>query len=251
VSAGSRRCFLAGYPTTRAIRANAPKLLKRSRGQLMMCNREGRCLPLLITEVGPPSVTSREDIAGLICHHFQLMRYEFHVLCSNSDPFLVVFSKRSARGAVFVRGRISDGPVYLTFHAWEADRFGDHEVLSFHVKLSIEGLPHHAWFQYIVDKILCDEAVVHHVDQSTRHREGLRSFNCWAFSRNPSRIPQVVFLTLTDRQGDPRIDAQLQFIRPHNVKHGQVFKVIIHIDSVEDLMFHHQPHEQRIAEGKV
>jgi hypothetical protein len=149
-----------------------------------------------------------------------------------------------------VKGRASDGPVELRFHAWDADRFREGVIVPYQVKLSIEGLPHHAWYQDVVEKVLGDVAVIHHVEQATRRKEDLRFYGCWAFCQDPNRIPQTVFLTLLDRLGDPRVDAQLHFTRPRNVKR-EVFKILIHIDSVEDLRFYHYPPEQLTAEGRV
>jgi hypothetical protein len=47
---------------------------------------------LLISEEGVLGVASREDVAEIIGHHFDLMRYEFHVFRSHSEPFIVLFS---------------------------------------------------------------------------------------------------------------------------------------------------------------
>jgi hypothetical protein len=131
---------------------------------------------------------------------------------------------------VFARGRVSDGPVNLRFHSWDIDHFGERVLIPFHVKLSIEGIPHHVWYQEIAEKIVGDEAVIHHVDQASCMRTDLRFFVCWAFCQNPSRLPHVVCLTLSDRFGDPGRDAQLHFSRPRTMKRGQVFRVLIHID---------------------
>jgi hypothetical protein len=206
-----------------------------------------------ITEEGPLGVASREEISEIVCHHFGLLRYELRILRSNPEPFIIIFTDRAARDTVFARGRVSDGPVDLRFHSWswEIDRFGERDFIPYHVKISLEGIPHHAWYQDVAGKILGDAVVIHHVDQATRRREDLRFYVCWAFSHNPSRIPQLVFLTLSDAPGDPRVDAQLSFTRPRNVKRGQVFKVLIHVDSAEDLTSYHQPPEQLAAEGKV
>jgi hypothetical protein len=76
-------------------------------------------------------------------------------------------------------------------------------LIPYHVKVSLEGLPHHAWSIEMAERVLRDEAVIHHVEQATRRREDFRFYSCWAFSQYPSRIPQVVYLTLTDRLGDP------------------------------------------------
>jgi hypothetical protein len=35
---------------------------------------------LVVTEEGPRGVTSREEVAKIIEHHFGLRRYDFHIL---------------------------------------------------------------------------------------------------------------------------------------------------------------------------
>jgi hypothetical protein len=54
--------------------------------------------------------------------------------------------------------------------------------MPFHVKLSLEGLPHHAWFQEIADKVVGDEALIHHVEQATRRKEDLKIRGQWSES---------------------------------------------------------------------
>jgi hypothetical protein len=206
---------------------------------------------LFISEEGVLGVASREDVAEIIGHHFDLMRYEFHVFRSHLEPFIVLFSEHSVRDVVFARGRVSDGPVELQFDSWNVDRCAERTMLPFHVKISIEGLPQHAWFQEIADKVVGDAAIIHYIDQATRRRTDQSFFICWAFCHNPSQIPQLVYLTLTDRHGDPSLDVQLHFTRPRNVKKGHTFRVLVHIDSVEDLRFFHHPAEQLMVGGKV
>jgi hypothetical protein len=56
--------------------------------------------------------------------------------------------------------------------------------------------PQHAWTQEIAEKVLCDEAVIHHIEESSRRRLDQRAYHCWAFSKDSSRIPQLVYLSL-------------------------------------------------------
>jgi hypothetical protein len=85
--------------------------------------------------------------------------------------------------------------------------------------------------------VLGDVALIHHVDQATYHHEDQRFFVCWAFCHNPSQIPQFMFLILIDRHADPRLDGHLQISRSHTIKQGHTFRLLIHIDSIEDLPF--------------
>jgi hypothetical protein len=71
------------------------------------------------------------------------------------------------------------------------------------------------------------------------------------FSRDPSRIPQVVFLTLIKNEADGLSYSQVNFVGPRGIKNAHVFKVLVHIDVVEDLLFYHYPREELLADGKV
>jgi hypothetical protein len=102
---------------------------------------------------------------------------------------LVIFSERRARDLVFAATRLIDGPVELRFKAWELDEFGERAIIPYHVKLTLEGIPQHAWSQQLADKILGDGAIIHHVEESTRKKVDQRAFQCWDFSKDPSHIP--------------------------------------------------------------
>jgi hypothetical protein len=72
---------------------------------------------------------------------------------------------------------------------------------------------------------------------------------CWAFCKDPSKLPQVVFLTLTEPEPN-LLTTQVHFIIPQEAIKGHVFKILIHLDVVEYLMFYHYPREL-LADGKV
>jgi hypothetical protein len=99
---------------------------------------------LVITEEGALGVASREDVAEIIGHHFDLLRYEFQVFHSHLEPFLVLVSDRATRDVVLTRGKVSDGPIELRFHPWNVDHNAKRTLIPYHVKLNIEGLPQHA-----------------------------------------------------------------------------------------------------------
>jgi hypothetical protein len=102
-----------------------------------------------------------------------------------------------------------------------------------------------------VVKILGDAAVIHHIEESTRLRYDQRVYQCWAFSKDPSLIPQVVFLTPLQHGIETYGDAQVHFVRPRGAMNAHVLNILIHVDVVEDLLFYHYPHEDLLADGKV
>jgi hypothetical protein len=56
---------------------------------------------------------------------------------------------------------------------------------------------------------------------------------------------------MTNFEVDPFSAAQIHFVKPRGVKNANVFKILIHIEVVEDLMFYHYPREELLADGKV
>lgn len=87
------------------------------------------------------------------------------------------------------------------------------------------------------------------MEEASRRRIDQRDYVYWAFTEDPSRIPQIVFRTLAKH--DPRQSAQVHFTMPRSANKGHVFRVFIHIDKVEDLLFYHYPWEELIADGRV
>jgi hypothetical protein len=64
---------------------------------------------LLVTEKGALGVAFREDVAKIVGHHFNLLRYEFHVFRSHPKLFIILFSDHAARNLVYARWKVSNG----------------------------------------------------------------------------------------------------------------------------------------------
>jgi hypothetical protein len=60
-----------------------------------------------------------------------------------------------------------------------------------------------------------------------------------------------VYLSLAKNEADPSRCAQTHLTRPRSVKDCHVFRILIHIDVVEDLMFYHYPRAELIEDGRV
>jgi hypothetical protein len=93
----------------------------------------------------------------------------------------------------------------------------------------------------VVDKVLYDEAIIHFVEEETAERSDQCTYRCWAYCKDPSKLPHVVFVSLSDHDQGGNQAAQIHFVRPKGFKHSHVFKVLIHTDTVEDLAFYHFP----------
>jgi hypothetical protein len=245
------RGSVVNYPTNPRFR---PRVVFRSvETSEEMEQRQGMLSnhALVITEEGPMGIQSREEVKDVIWHQFGIRKHECYVYRNYPEPYIVIFPDSHDRDIVFAMGRAVDGPIILAFHSWDLDRFGTRDIIPYHVRLSIEGLPHHVWSRDLANKVLCAEAIVHFVEEDSRDRVDFRAYRCWAYCKDPSRLPQEVFLSLSKHEKGPRGDAQVHFVRPTGVKEYHVFRVLVHIDAVEYLLFYHHPRNELLADGKV
>jgi hypothetical protein len=170
-------------------------------------------LAVLITDDCPLALRSRDEVKYIIDHHFGDRKHEFFIYQNFPEPFIAIFAESRARDIVFATGRAIDGPIELGFHAWELDRLGNRENIPFHVRLCIEGIPQHAWTKEVAEKVLCDEAVIHHVEAKTVNHSDQSAFKCWVFCKDPSKIPQTIFLALTSVEQPYLVNNPVQFNR--------------------------------------
>lgn len=124
----------------------------------------------------------------ILQHRLGICKHKCYVYRSNPEPFIIIFPDVATRDLVLQVGSVIDGPIELRFHAWEIGRFGDRTNIPFNVRLSIEGIPQHAWFEEIAEKALCDEAIIHHVEEASRRRIDQRVYVCWTFTLYPGSL---------------------------------------------------------------
>jgi hypothetical protein len=109
---------------------------------------------VVVTDDGPMGVHSWEEVKDIIFYHFGICKHEFSVTHSSPDPFAAFFNDTHDKDVIFATRRVVDDPIELGFNAWGLDRYGDRELIPFHVKISLDGLSHHAWFREVVEKNL-------------------------------------------------------------------------------------------------
>jgi hypothetical protein len=89
-----------------------------------------------------------------------------------------------------------------------------------------KAFPLHAWNEGITKRAVAKSCVLDYVESQSLRKEDTRTLNLWAWTRNPSDIPKVTWLTIVGRN-----------IIVHNVppagQSGLTFRVIVHLDLVE------------------
>jgi hypothetical protein len=133
---------------------------------------------LVVFEHGPLGLRSTKELKDLLFHHFGLHKHEWYVYHCNPAPFIIIFSKKHTCDVVFATRRVIEGPIELEFKPREVDEFGNRLIIPYHVKLSIEGIPHHAWFKEVADKVVGDEVCIHFIEECARKKIDLRAFDC-------------------------------------------------------------------------
>jgi hypothetical protein len=71
--------------------------------------------------------------------------------------------------------------------------------------------------------VVGDEAFIHYVEEDTRQRVDQRTYNCWAVCKDPSRLSQMVYLSMASYEAQDRNIAQAHFVMPSSVKNAHVF----------------------------
>jgi hypothetical protein len=88
-----------------------------------------------------------------------------------------------------------------------------------------------------VSQVIGKLCSIHYVDGHTCRQERTRTYDVWAWSINPSGIAKEVWLTITDPDEFPSSDFQVHHSAPTGLKFGLSYKLLIHVDVVEDLSF--------------
>jgi hypothetical protein len=71
---------------------------------------------ILISDVGPRRVQSREEVKEVIQLHLGIRKHDFVVFRSNPKPFIAIFNDPNARDFVFAATHVADGPIEINFH---------------------------------------------------------------------------------------------------------------------------------------
>jgi hypothetical protein len=106
--------------------------------------KERICSPALLCvsrKKGQWGMRSCDELKTVITHHFGFSKHELLAYRSVPDPFVIIFFDRRDRDLVFAAGRLIDGPLELSFRAWDLDDFGERVVLPYHIRSASRAYP--------------------------------------------------------------------------------------------------------------
>ncbi|KAL5223499.1 hypothetical protein ABZP36_010138 [Zizania latifolia] len=174
---------------------------------------------------------------------FNVHLMDIQVTKFHPKDFLVTLANPAIRDAAVDAGHIAvNGRVYA-FRSWDVKLHANSAALPYHVRLCLEGLPMHAWDDHTVAQVIGHSCSVHFLEEYSRRTNYTRSFDLWVWCQHLDAIPKTVWLTISnlDTPQAPT-DVPLSAAAPYdgvvsNLKLGHSYKVLVHVDKIEDFSF--------------
>jgi hypothetical protein len=159
------------------------------------------------------------------------------VLKHHPEQYLIIFEEQQDQRRVLHQSRLRHRGWVFCFVEWNEQRYSSVARWDFHVRLRLEVVPVHAWNKDVAAQIIGSHCAIHVLDEKTMLRKRTRTFDLWAWSEDPSKIPREVRLTITDPDWEMvRHDSDL-LEEPRGIKHDLSYRVLIHLEVVDDLSF--------------
>uniref|UniRef100_K3YDK5 DUF4283 domain-containing protein n=1 Tax=Setaria italica TaxID=4555 RepID=K3YDK5_SETIT len=183
-------------------------------------------------------VEALEEQLHINCHEVRVVKHF-------PEQYLVFFSDCRAYNRVLHHRGIRNRGRVFNFEPWSEGRNAVESKLEYRVRLRIEGMPVHAWSEAVAAQVIGQHCAIHFVEEQSRRQERTRTYDLWAWSSNPSKIPKKVLLTVTDPDREqqpidvPRNLVEMHLDPPRGFKGAYNYKLHIHLDVVEDLSFLH------------
>jgi hypothetical protein len=147
------------------------------------------------------------------------------------EDFFIDFTHRHHRDEAVNQDKLPHGNLDILIRPCRLLTHGDPCGLQYHVRLCLEGIPLHAWNESIAKRAVARAYELDYVDKMSLDRKDTRGLFLWASTHNPSDIPKVTWLTLCGRMAEFHNGAALP---PSCGRQGLTFKVLVHLDLVED-----------------
>lgn len=177
---------------------------------------------------------SVDEISKALRSSFVLHRANFPVHHHFPGDFLIRSRSRDDRARV-VAGSLRTPRFRLLFSPWCHLTGGETITARFRVRISIRGIPDHAWSRSSVEYLLTPFCLIEDLAPETSSGQDMSLFRLFAWTANPDNIPCSSELLLPTRDGvDHRADPDRvsRFARPL-IR----YPISIHVHEMEDYRF--------------
>ncbi|XP_052168287.1 uncharacterized protein LOC127784913 isoform X2 [Oryza glaberrima] len=173
----------------------------------------------------------------------RIHRSDIQVTKFHPEDFFLTFTNHGDREAVLQQPRLvtRSGREYF-FRPWDDRRGAEVANVRFRVRICIEGIPMHGRSVEAVTKLIDPKSSVHYVEEYSRRRNYNKTFDAWVWTLDPSSIPKAESLTILRPDAEsPPVDTPFPDLEPQQPvpredKKGLTYPIIIHVDSVQDLV---------------
>ncbi|GJM98143.1 hypothetical protein PR202_ga15124 [Eleusine coracana subsp. coracana] len=153
------------------------------------------------------------------------------------EDFLVKFDLAPHRDrAVLVRYFNIAGTAF-ELRPWQLDNHTAPHTYWYHTKISIEGLPMHAWTGSALRQLFINFAVYDRMSSSSYLCDNSRICSCWVWMFNPDIVPLSVLCTILPETAGQTLEV-CDLPTPHRRQppppEGQQMELILHIDEHHD-----------------
>lgn len=209
-----------------AVTASGSIMQRRERlvGKAVVCSHNGNSHD-----------TDVRDVFAALWEQFGIHHNQVEVMKHFPEQYFIFFSERQDQERVLHRNRVSNRGQLFTFEPWTEQSYGKVARWEFRVRLRLEGVPIHAWEEQVAAKIIGRFCAIHYVEEKTRRQKRTRTYDLWAWSSDPNKIAKVVWLTITDPDRGVEAGVEVHPEEPTGKKHGLSYKVLIHLEVVDDL----------------
>jgi hypothetical protein len=91
----------------------------------------------------------------------------------------------------------------------------------------------HVWNEEVPTLIIGSHCATHFMEEESSFHRRTRTFDLWAWCSDPCFVPREAWLAIID----PDSKVVVHPVRPVGIKHGMLYKVLIHMEVIEDLSF--------------
>ncbi|KAF0896150.1 hypothetical protein E2562_019644 [Oryza meyeriana var. granulata] len=190
---------------------------------------------LLATVLGRRPMVSPVEMVEAISRHTGIHQSRVRVEITFPEDFLISFSSARERNLVLRRSHeVYCNGVPISLKLWSRRRWGTSSVLSYFTKISLDGLPLHAWeheaIRNLINNLGGQLVEMIPVDDA-------RCLGLFAWFKNPTDLPQMINIEITEklgaggswREGPSSVPPQPPWEMP-TLK----YRVILHVEEVID-----------------
>ncbi|KAM0846522.1 hypothetical protein ACQ4PT_055620 [Festuca glaucescens] len=138
------------------------------------------------------------EAGDIIRAHFRLSHSDISLVAYHPEDYLLLFRNEAARSTVLNAGGLQTDRMLLFVKPWSCQEGAFSRTMFSKVEVQMVGIPGHAWEMRSADVLLQDSCWIDEVAFATVSRSDMSCFRFSAWTPDPTRIPSVNTLAVTE-----------------------------------------------------